>query len=168
MSESRLSNLELLFIERDLTESTNFNDVVETFAGMKKRKTKFKAKSNRNRNASSEIIYVVFFQQPFLLYEAVILRFLCLLVQSHLEFFIGAKFYFAYCTGKVLVCLSLECNGTLSYFIVSLFYVFICIGIVVEKCYLGVVIYVMGMYDIYFIYFSCLYRFWGMGGNRWQ
>ena len=41
MSESRLSNLALLFIEREISEKANFNNVVETFARMKNRKTQF-------------------------------------------------------------------------------------------------------------------------------
>ncbi|CAK6949937.1 52 kDa repressor of the inhibitor of the protein kinase-like [Scomber scombrus] len=41
MSESRLSNLALLFIERKISEKANFNNVVETFARMKNRKTQF-------------------------------------------------------------------------------------------------------------------------------
>ena len=93
------------------------------------------------------------------MFTEVILRFLCLVVQWHLELFIGAKFYFVYCIGKVLICPSQECNGTLSYFIVILFCVFICIGIVLGKCYLCVVIYVMVvMYVIYlFINLICLF-----------
>ena len=40
MGETRLSNLALLFIERELTEKLKL-DNVETFARLKKRKTQF-------------------------------------------------------------------------------------------------------------------------------
>ena len=38
MGENRLSMLALISIEKDLTDSMNFNDVINTFARMKNRR----------------------------------------------------------------------------------------------------------------------------------